>query len=154
MATQVIKIDVMKVLEKQEKSRLELEALDLLVDVSELSKDKNVLNQLIASNRQKIKLGCKCFGRVSELAEFIGRKKAWVSIAKSILRRLERGENMEEAIEEATDIWRLGYSPSNTLIIQYRCPRCKRYRVMEITENTQFIGHYEDFCKERDICRD
>lgn len=151
MATQLMVIDLEKEFREHAMRRAELEALDLLVEVYELPKDENELNQLIANNKQKIRLGCKSFGRVTDLAKFIGRKEDWVTIAKSILRRVEWGDTMKEAIEGAIGIVLLEQDYINNDIIVYNCPECKRVRAIEITENTQFIGHSKDFCKSHTV---
>lgn len=140
-------VDLEKEVREYAKHSEEMEALDLLVEVSELPKNENELNLLITSNKQKIKLGCKSFERVSELAEFIGRRKDWVSIAKSISRRIEWGDTMKEAIEGALGITVLEAEHGSNNAILYNCPFCKRVLLIEITENMQFIGHSEDFCK-------
>lgn len=57
------------------RTEVELEALNLLVMVSEFPKSAEELNQLIVSNKKKIRLGGKGFGSVEELADFLGRRE-------------------------------------------------------------------------------
>jgi hypothetical protein len=142
-------IDLEKEVKKYAKHRAEL-ALDLLVSVSELPKNEKGLNQLIANNKQRIRLGCKSFGRVSELAEFIGEKN-WVSIAESILKRIGWGETMKDAIEGTLGITSLKGVPGSENYILHNCPYCGCVRLIEITAHTRFIGHSEEFCKSHKV---
>ncbi|WP_024344843.1 hypothetical protein [Lacrimispora indolis] len=126
--------------------KAELHALDLLVSESELPRNESEFEQLIAGNKQKIRLGCKRFGRVSDLATFFGVED-WVPIAKSIQKRVGQGEPMKKAIEGALGITSLERVAGSENAILHNCPCCGRVRFIKITERTQFIGHSEEFCK-------
>lgn len=86
------------------RTEVELDALNLLVEVSKVPRYAEELNQMIVGNKHRIKLGGKGFGSVEELADFLGRREEWVAIAENITRQISSGDSVEKAIIGALGI--------------------------------------------------
>lgn len=128
------------------RTEVELDALNLLVEVSKVPRYAEELNQMIVGNKQRIKLGGKCFGSVEELADFLGRREEWVAIAENITRRISSGDSVENAIIGALGITPLKWEYGENEML-YNCPCCGRVLLIQVTKDTQFIGHSEEFCR-------
>lgn len=122
-------------------------ALDLLIEEAELPVSCNEYNQLLAVNKKKIRLGCKGFSRVSDMARFLGREEDWETIAKGISRRVGYGYTIEKAIAGALDIVQMEWENGEKELF-YKCPYSGRLLVIQAKKNTQSVRHSNsNLCK-------